>query len=67
MANAGGDHTPAYDEPLKAITNGPMVVVWGGQGVTIGLTPEAALDSAAAITAAAQDPIRNRDQGQQPT
>jgi hypothetical protein len=66
MANPGGDHTAAYDEPLNATANGPVVVVWGEQGVDIGLTPEAALDSAAAITAAAQQALRNREDGQGP-
>ncbi|HEX8570457.1 MAG TPA: hypothetical protein VF699_11115 [Caulobacteraceae bacterium] len=66
MTDIGGDATPAYDRPLKSLTNGPVVVLWGDQGVSIGLTPEAALATADALRDCAEEAMRNRDQGQSP-
>ena len=66
MTYLGGDPTPAYNEPLKTLTNGPVVILWGQHGVSIGLTPEAALATADALRGCAEEAIKNRDQGATP-
>ena len=51
---------------LSATANGPVVVVLGPMGIGVSLTPEAALESAEALLAAARDAIDNRAAGRGP-
>ena len=50
-------------KPFDAVANGPVVVVTGEMGVGLSMSPEAAVESAEAMTRAAEDARRNRDAG----
>jgi len=64
VARCRDQRETAIDEPLKASVNGPVVVVWGERGVSIGLTPEAVLDTLEPLREAAELAMRNRARGQ---
>ena len=56
----------AVTTPFTAMVNGPVVVITGEYGVALCMTPEAVLESVAAMQAAAEEALRNRDAGVQP-